>query len=171
MTFFGLVVLAIPAVAAPTYPQCQIAKEKQVSFRKQDADDTLKVSIGAGCCYEAELLVQITDDSGKVVYEYRAPFKQHTAVPWDAQDLNQIAERFVEWTLMGMGKSSELPASFELEEGQDQWQFPKVPDAQYKTIRLLDVPMFSHQTYYEGHRSVVYDPKTEVSVIVLEAGL
>jgi hypothetical protein len=46
-----------------------------------------------------------------------------------------------------------------------------VPREVYEELRAKPRPMLNHPTYYEGWKSVVYDPQTGKTVEVLSGGV
>jgi hypothetical protein len=151
---------------------CPMQKSRPVSFRDATAKDVLEVSIGTGPCERATLTIVIRSDLGHIIYSYVAPFKQHVA-DWYVPDLGKEAHAFVDQLLeRGIGSSADLPPW--LEPGAYEEQNSAVLDVSrevYEELRAKPRPMLNHPTYYEGWKSVVYDPRTGKTVEVLSGGV
>lgn len=119
--------------------------------------------------------ISITDSSGRILYRRDQRFKPLNAVQWDDPIQPALAKRFVDHTIEKgiIGKSSELPPW----EGNAEDFYeknstsPAIDTNRYEALRKQKLPVFYHQTYYEGGLHLVYDPKQRVVVVVLEGGL
>ncbi|MEO8461449.1 MAG: hypothetical protein ABI451_13035 [Dokdonella sp.] len=169
--FFSARVIAADSAVLPA---CNIERSALVAFSGTTPTDKLSVSVKGAPCYKAIATFSITSKGGKVLYRYSQPFKELTAIAWDAADLDKVAESFVSETITkGMpGRSSALPMWTEPDKFYEaNYTSLSVSHQRYDEIRKLDVPVFYHRTYYEGRRHVIYDPLLHEAVVVMEGGL
>jgi hypothetical protein len=162
--------LAVAHAEAPG-PSCEVRKAGGVSFRSATARDVLEVSVGPGPCATARLSIMIRSDGGRVLYDYAQGFAQHV-VYTDQDPLHLQAVPFVDRLIAdGVEMSDRLPP----------WQAPDAYEAEhlamilidraaYERLRQVARPLFSHPTYHEGWRSVVWDEARGKSVTVVEGG-
>jgi hypothetical protein len=163
---------AAPRPAANVELACPMQKARAVSFRDARAEDVLEVSIGTGPCERATLTIVIRSDVGHILYSYVAPFKQHVA-DWYVPDLDKEAHRFVDGLLArGIGSSADLPPWLPPEDYEEKHSATiDMTREAYEALRAKPRPMLSHPTYYEGWKSVVFDPATGQSIEVLSGGV
>lgn len=162
--------LAVAFAEAPG-PSCEVRKARGVSFRSAAARDVLEVTVGPGPCASARLSITIRSDGGRVLYDYEQGFEQHV-VYTDQDPLHLQAVPFVDRLIAdGVERSDRLPP----------WQAPDAYEAEhlamilidraaYEHLRQVPRPLFSHPTYHEGWRSVVWDAAQGKAVTVVEGG-
>jgi hypothetical protein len=168
----GLVAVLFQSGAAPTELSCPMQKAREVSFRNATAKDVLEVSIGTGPCERATLTIVIRSDLGHILYSYVAPFKQHVA-DWYVPELDKEARRFVDGLIsQGVESSANLPPWEEPDAYEEKHAgHIDVSREVYDELRAKPRPMISHPTYHEGWKSVVYDEREGVSVVVVTGGV
>lgn len=152
-------------------PACEVHKSRAVSFRSAKASDVMDVAVSPGPCAQATLTITIRSDAGRVLYAYRQSFEQHV-VHTDTDPLHLQAVPFVDRLIAdGVDSSATLPP----------WQEPDAYEAQHAGVILIDRaayerlrtsprPLFSHPTYFEGWRSVVWDEAKGQAVTIIEGG-
>jgi hypothetical protein len=119
--------------------------------------------------------ISITNKKGEILYRRDQRFKSLNAAQWDDPKQPELAKEFVDYTIeKGMvGDSSKLPPWEG--NGNDFYEknstSPTIDTVRYEALRKRKLPVFYHQTYYEGGVHLVYDPKQKVAVIILEGGL
>ena len=155
--------------AAP--PSCQVQKAREVSFRSAGAKDVLEVGVGTGPCEAATLTIVIRSDVGHILYAYVERFEQHV-VHGDGDPLHAQAAAFVDGVLTnGVGSTADLPPWLPPDAYEKQHSGAVEVDRDvYERLRRNPRPMFSHPTYHEGWRSVVWDEKEGKSVTVVSGG-
>jgi len=155
-------------------PSCSIQKAREVSFRNATAKDVLEVSIGTGPCYHSTLTIVIrTRDEGHILYSYVQQFGQHVIATSESPELITEAKHFVDGLLArGLISTDTLPPWKPAEEYEQEHQSTlNVTREVYEDLRAKPRPMFSHPTYHEGWKSVVYDDKAHELVEVLSGGV
>jgi hypothetical protein len=87
--------------------------------------------------------------------------------------LDKEAHAFVDRLLeRGIGSSADLPPWLEPEAYEmKNSAVIDVPREAYEELRAKPRPMLNHPTHYEGWKSVVYDPKTGETVVVVTGGV
>lgn len=147
-------------------------KGRNVGYQSPSSKDYLEVTIGNGPCHAATLTIVIRSDTGQILYSYVAPFKQHTPGDWQSPEVGKEAMWFVEGVIKdGVGSTSELPPWAPAEKYEEQQQSAIIVSREeYEALRAKPRPLFSHATYHEGWRKVVFEPKTGESVVVVEGG-
>jgi hypothetical protein len=164
---------SIAFAQAPTDPSCRLSIERPISFQSATSQDRVTVAIGPGPCHLATLKLMIRTNNGKVLYAYKAPFKQHVAVQWDDSELPTLARQFAtEAAEKGLVAKTDLPKPVSRKQLTDENPFELIVSKQ-TYLRFLDTgqPIFHHATYYEGGRFLAYDPEAKKAVIVIQWGL
>jgi len=170
----GFLWVAAAAADEKSLPACHIERSAPVTFSSPSNPDTLLVSVNGDPCYKGVAVISITSKGGEVVYRHVQPFKQLTATQWDDSALDKDAEAFVNYTITkGMqGLSSALPVWTDPKEFYEaNYTSVKVSRERYEEIRKLRLPVFYHQTYYEGGRHLVYDQAQKKTIVIMEGGL
>ena len=174
--FLWLVLFPFSAGAAsPVLPPCNVERTAQIYFSSTSTTDALRVSVKGAPCWEGMASISITNKKGEIIYRRDQRFKSLNAVQWDDPIQPDLAKEFVNHTIeKGMvGDSSQLPPWEG--KGDDFYEknstSPTIDTARYEALRKMKLPVFYHQTHYEGGRHLVYDPKQKVVVIILEGGL
>jgi hypothetical protein len=169
----GLAVILLLATAkialAASNSSCRYSVARSVHFSSSQASERLTISIGAGPCYEAELVLLVKDVHSKVLYRYTAPFKRHTATQWDDPRLADEARRVVDEMLRNaMVEAKEVPLPDPtgeiVEAGAAEVLVPL--DVLRRLLRS-DRPVLAHPTYYEGWQYVVFDPLERVAKVIV----
>lgn len=170
-----LVLIPVIAGAAPPLPSCNLERTAKVYFSSALNPDTLRVAVKGNPCWEGMASISITNQKGQVLYRRDQRFKSLNAVQWDDPSQPALAKEFVDSTIeKGMiGNSSKLPP---WEGNADDFYeknstSPAIDTDRYEALRKLKLPVFYHQTYYEGGLHLVYDPKQKAVVVILEGGL
>lgn len=166
--------LACESSAGDDYPDCNIARQSQVSFAGADSDDQLAITIQGSPCYDASLSVSIASATGTQLYEYEARFKPHVAVHWEDSSLDADAERlagrFVDPE--SFGRTSDLPQWMpESDYYEANYQIIQISREDYEDLRHKDWITYTHSVHYEGWRVVAFDPENQRSIIVSEGTL
>ena len=177
----NLIVLLLfisPFVVAEDYPTCDIQISNIVAFTSDKARDKLVISVRGEPCYDGTLSIVITNEIGKVVYEYSSPFKQHNSVHWAEKDFDLVARKQVKRMVDGaMSNTSSLPDLPEVslceipESDCETYERNTVPKDEYISYRAQKLPMLNHSTHYEGWASFIYDATKGETVKVLEGSL
>jgi hypothetical protein len=173
----ALVALLAPAFseAASPLPSCNVERTAAIHFSDASHPDALRVAVKGAPCWDGKATITITSSEGKVLYHWEKPYKPLNPVQWDDPGQPALARDFVESTITnGLdARKRQLPRwigtaeSFE----EEHYASPAVSRARYEALRRRKLPVFYHQTYYEGGVYLVYDPEEKEVVIVLEGGL
>jgi hypothetical protein len=168
------IVLFAPAAHGEDAPQpnCQVQKAREVSFRNASAKDVLEVTVGTGPCAAATLTIVIRSDVGHILYSYVEQFEQHV-VHSEQDPLHTKAVPFVDGLLQqGLGTTAELPPWLEPEAYEQKHAAEvQVTREEYERLRANPRPMFTHPTYHEGWRSMVWDEKEDEPMTVVTGGV
>lgn len=175
MRWILFLLILFPTLAiASQYPDCNIKTSSSANFSNDDKKDIITVTINGSPCYEGELSLSITNPDGKIIYNYTARFKLHTAVPWEDYKLDEVAKEVA----AAMTKEAHFQSSKELPVWQPNdeyyevnYQEIEVPKEYYNKLRQANWITFSHLTHYEGWRVIVYDRIEHKVVIVSNGGL
>ena len=173
--FLALLSVTSPKPTSRALPSCNVDRTAQIHFSSASSFDTLRVAVRGNPCWEGMATISITRKNGEVIYRRDQRFKVLTPAQWDDPNLQMDAERFVKYTIEEgiIGESSKLPPW----EGNGDDFYEKnatslaVSPERYESLRKQNLPVFYHQTYYEGGVDLVYDPSQKTVVIVLEGGL
>lgn len=162
-------------VVSDEYPACDIKVSKEVSFTSTDAKDLLVISVKGNPCYDGELSIKITDNSGKNVYQYKSRYKEHNATHWAERDFDKIVNKHINWMVKdAITDTSSLPEEFPCEIPEpncEPYEQNTVPKDIYLSYRSQSLPMLNHSTYYEGWASFIYDKEKGKTIKILEGGL
>ncbi len=155
------------------YPSCRIEKTAELHFRNNTEKDSLRIEIAGNPCYEATLRILIKTKNGKDLYRYEAPFKPHTAVPWEDIEVPKDPEALINRILVeGPKASANLPPYLPKEEFYGKYYNELVIDRDsYEHLRISGRPVFWHPTHYEEWSYVVYDEKQEKGIVFMKGGL
>jgi len=158
--------------ATEASPSCPMQKGRGVAYQSVSSKDYLEVTIGSGPCHAATLTIVIRSDTGQILYSYVAPYKQHTPGDWQSAEVGKEAGWFVDGLIKdGVGSTSELPPWAPPEKyEQEHSSAIIVSREEYEALRAKPRPLFSHATYHEGWKMVVFDPKAGESIVVVEGG-
>lgn len=168
----AVTILPVPLQAASQYVSCEIVRSASVSFRDNQSDDILTVSISGQPCHEALLVIEITSRSGDKIYHYQTRFKPHVTIHRESPKLAEAARRFVDDVFeSGFSQSSQLPESFIPDNPNvEPIEFLEVQTDAYAKVRAVDRPTFTHGTQYRGWRTLAWDPDLKSVVIVVTGG-
>lgn len=175
MKVIASILLLIPIIAfAGGYPTCDVIKETHVLFSSSKIKDRLSIEIKGQPCYEADLIIRITNIHGKILYDYSAPFKPHVATQWDDPKLDEDAEKLADQVIKENNfQSSEFLSAWmpEDEYYEKNYQEIKVSKAYYEKLRQKKWITFTHPNHYEGWQVIVFDREQQKVVLVSTGGL
>ena len=175
MKIITYILILFPIIAfAGDYPDCNIMKETQIFFSNDKVKDILSINIKGQPCYDAELLIQIKDINGKILYKYSSRFKPHIAIQWDDPELDKDAMKFTEQSMKESNfKSTKALPSWMPEEDyyEEYYQEIMVSKSYYDNLRQKNWITFTHMNHYEGWQVVVFDREQNKVVIVSKGGL
>ncbi len=169
------ILILFPIIAfAGDNPDCNIMKETHTFFSNDKVKDILSVNIKGQPCYKAELIIQITDIHGKILYKYSSQFKPHIAIQWDDPTLDKDANKFAEQVIRNDNFSSTkaLPPWMPKDEYYDEYdQEIMVSKSYYEKLCKKNWVTFSHMNHYEGWQVIVFDREQQKAVLVSKGGL
>jgi len=158
-----LMLFAVPALAE-TAP-CNIRREKAISFSEDKPTDKLIVTIRGRTCDTAVERIRIVGSTGKLLYQYSEPLRNHFT-----RKINKVdTERAME-VILG---EDQFQSTRDLPVWQPEEQYYaansqniSVSQEYYEDIRKRRWRTFSHQMGYEGYRVIVYDREQEKAIEV-----
>jgi hypothetical protein len=175
MKIITCILVLIPLIAsAGDYPDCNIIKETNIFFSNDKVKDRLSIKIIGQPCYEAELIIQITDIQGKILYDYTAPFKSHIAVQWDDSELDEDAKKFAAQEIGedNFKRTEALPVWMpEDEYYEENYQEIKVSKPYYEKLLQKHWITFTHRIHSEGWKVIVFDREQQKVILVSAGGL
>jgi hypothetical protein len=173
--FLLLLLVPVFSVAAPPLPSCNVERTAKIHFSSATSPDILRVAVKGNPCWAGMASISITTSKGRILYRRDQRFKSLNPVQWDDPSQPVLAKEFVDYTIEKgiIGNSSGLPPwTGNAEDFYDNNSTSVAIDVdRYEALRKLKMPVFYHQTYYEGGIHLVYDTKQKAAVIVLEGGL
>lgn len=138
-----------------------------ILFSSKTLYDTLVTSI-SGRNWESSIYkIRIIDVSGKKLYGFQRDFSNMVSGfnPREHKFLLEVAEEFLNKETQQF--ASELPPKFINTESETL----EINDDEYSSLRARNVPIFRHQTYFEGWRILYYDTKIQLYEVIIEGGL
>jgi hypothetical protein len=156
----------------PQLPSCHFEETVPITFSGSPVPDKLLVSVHGDPCWKGVARITITTAEARPLYTHEQEFKPLTSSAWNDPELPTDAERFVRGTIENGKKLSKLPA-WQPPDAYYEEYFTSVAVSReyYEALRSMDLPVFYHQTYYEGGVDLVYDPTCRRVVVVTQGGL
>jgi len=173
--FSVFLIFAFQSVVAGQHYFCEIQETTPISFRTNDADDYLSISIIGESCEAGTIEISITTKSGAVIHHDSSEFEVY------ADDLspNEDYESYAKWyvgriSTFAMDSSSRLSKAtgvcFPDYGDCSEPTFSAVPKERYIQIKEDNIPTFSQPRSRGSWEIYIYDSKSGKAKLVLYGG-
>lgn len=151
---------------------CAFHKHKEVAFTHIKAKDKFDVSIKGATCRNSKLVLKLISENGQLLHSHEVRFdKWH----WPENELKgKVLAYADELFNEAISDTNKLTTEFrcELERPNcEPFERNLIPMREYLLLKQSAMPMISHETYYEGWASWVFDDKTKTMIKVYEGGM